>query len=341
MSDHHPTLSPSRFPALAHCIHYQPVQLDSVSRARGTKIHEYMARFLNGPGGSWPKEDIEYAAKGEWLAKEIRRVIPNLLGVEYKISVWNYAEVPPEEVTFGTCDAWGYNGKYLIMVDAKSGQRRDYCQQMAVYALGLMEDQGRDYCLIYLLYCDTEDIVPYGFTKEEAERIVFDIIARVNAGAEPPQENEHCNFCALMPTCEVWTYPAQQAFDLATQQVFNLEALKADPIRLGEFLTKWSKAEKLVDAAKLKDAAKRLLAADSESVPGWQVSPVNGRKSYGEDQIEEILFLLPELGMDRARSFLNVNQEAFERAWKTHSKKPVPVFPTEHAGTYLRLTQKK
>ena len=55
----------------------------------------------------------------------------------------------------------------------------------------------------------------------------------------------------------------------------------------------------------------------------------NTRTSYTEDEIEEIILLLPELGMDRARSFLNVDRKAFEQAWKTHSNKPIPVVPSE------------
>lgn len=341
MSEHHPTLSPSRFPALAHCIHYEPVKLDSAARTRGTKIHQYMARFLSGPAGSWPREDIEYAAKGEWLAEQIRELIPDLRGIEHKVSIYNYAAIPPEEVTFGTCDAWGYMDGCLTLADAKSGQHREYREQMAVYALGLMEDQDKDYCIVFILYCDSGDSVAYAFSKDEAEQIVFDIIARVNAGTEAPQENNHCCFCAKRPTCEVWTYPAQQALDIATQKVFDLESLKADPVRLGEFLAKWRKAEKLVEAAKLKDAAKALLTANPESVPGWRVSTVNGRTSYSEDEIEDIIQLLPELGMDRARTFINIDQKAFEMAWKSYSKTPVPVFPSEHAGTYLKLTQNK
>ena len=46
MSEHHASLSPSRFPALAHCIHYAPKQVDSAARERGIKIHQYMAAFL-------------------------------------------------------------------------------------------------------------------------------------------------------------------------------------------------------------------------------------------------------------------------------------------------------
>ena len=46
MSEHHAFLAPSRFPALAQCIHYESVKLDSVARERGTKIHKYFAAFL-------------------------------------------------------------------------------------------------------------------------------------------------------------------------------------------------------------------------------------------------------------------------------------------------------
>ena len=51
-----------------------------------------------------------------------------------------------------------------------------------------------------------------------------------------------------------------------------------------------------VEAAHLKDTAKTLLTAKRDSVPGWSVQTVNGRTSYSEDEIEEIVLLLPELG---------------------------------------------
>ena len=297
------------------------------------------ARFLQDGVSGWPQEDSEYAAKGEWLAGEIRVLIPNLRGVEHRVSLIDYAVIPPEEITFGTCDAWGYNEDQLVLVDAKSGQHRDYKEQMAVYALALMEEQDVNSCTVIILYCDDKAQHNYGFTRDEAEQIVFDVVARVNAGVEPPQENEHCKFCAKKPTCPVWVIPASQALDVVTNGTFDLESLKADPVRLGEFLSKWYKAEKLVEAAHLKDAAKTMLAVNPKSVPGWKVQP-NTRTSYTEDEIEDIILLLPELGMDRARSFLNVDRKAFEQAWKTHSNKPIPVVPSE-SFTYQKLIQKK
>lgn len=74
--EHHPNLSPSRFPALNECIHYEPIPLDSESRKRGILIHAYAARMLlNEPVGSVPREEIEHAGKGEWIAKEVRKIL--------------------------------------------------------------------------------------------------------------------------------------------------------------------------------------------------------------------------------------------------------------------------
>ena len=44
--EHHKSLSPSRFPALSRCIHYEPLPMDSESRERGIKIHQYYAQLL-------------------------------------------------------------------------------------------------------------------------------------------------------------------------------------------------------------------------------------------------------------------------------------------------------
>lgn len=338
---HHASLSPSRFPALAKCIHYEPTQIDSAARARGIKIHQYCARFLRETVSSWPKEDIEYAKLGQWLAKEIRELIPDLRGVEQRVSILNYTVVPPEEITFGTCDAWGYDEEMLVLVDAKSGRHRDYKEQMAVYALALLEQEDWGVCSVIVLYCDDQTQDDYTFSRDEAEEIVMDVVARVREGTEPPKENEHCSFCAKRPVCPVWVIPASQALDIIANRTFDLEALKSDPVRLGEFLSKWHKAEKLVEEAHLKDTAKTYLTINKASVPGWSVQTVNGRTSYSEDEIEEIVLLLPELGMDRARSFINVDRKAFEQAWSSYSKKPVPVIPSQHAGTYQKLIKNK
>ena len=340
--EHHPNLSPSRFPAFDKCIHYEPILLDSESRKRGTKIHEYAAKFLREQAiGSVPMEEVEFAGKGEWIANEVRRTLSEIKGVEYRVNIMDYMEVPPERITFGTCDAWGYDAMTLTLIDAKSGKERDYKEQMAVYALGLMDEQRTEICKCIVLYCDIPAREVYSFTIREAEQIVFGIIARVNAGVEEPQENYYCSFCAKKPTCPVWTVPAEQALAIVADKTFDLEGLKADPVRLGEFWDKWTKAKALVEDAKLRECAITLLNADKDSVPGWKVSTVNGRLSYDEEEIEEIIDLIPELGIERARTFIKVDPKSFDAAWSSYSKNPIPVVPTVHAGTYQKLVRKK
>jgi hypothetical protein len=262
-------------------------------------------------------------------------------GIEYRVNIMDYMSVPPERITFGTVDAWGYEGTQLTLIDAKSGQQRDYKEQMACYALGLMDEEGAETCKCVVLYCDIPAREIYEFSIREAETIVFGIIARVQAGVEEPQENDYCKWCAKKPTCPVWTIPAEQALAIVADKHFDLESLKRDPVRLGEFWDKWTKAKALVEDAQLRECAITLLNADKDSVPGWKVSTVNGRLSYDQDEIEEIIDLIPELGIERARTFIKVDEKAFDAAWASYSKKPVPVVPTVHAGTYQKLIRKK
>ena len=342
MKEHHPSLSPSRFPALAQCIHYEPIPIDSESRKRGTLIHEYAAKILRDqPIGSVPMEQVNAVGCAEWIAKEVRRTLSEIRGIEYRVKIMDYMEVPPETITYGTADAWGYDGLGLALVDAKSGKERDYKEQMAVYALGLMDEQREEICRCIVLYCDSKTLDVYTFSLREAEQIVFGIISRVQAGVEEPQENDYCSFCAKRPTCPVWVIPAEEALAIASDKTFDLESLKQDPVKLGEFWDKWTKAKKLVDDAKLREAALEYLNADEKSIPGWEAKWVNGRLSYDEEEIEEILDLIPELGIERVRTFLKVDQKAFEDTWSKYSKEPVPVVPTMQAGAYQKLIRKK
>ena len=288
-----------------------------------------------------PMADVELVAQAEWLVNETLKVLTEIRGIEYRVSLMDYMQVPPELITFGTADAWGYDGVQLALVDAKSGQERDYKEQMACYALALMDEQRENSCKCLVLYCDLRTRDTYTFTYQEAEVIVFDIIGRVNAGVEPPQENPYCSFCAKKPTCPVWVIPAAEALSIVEDKTFDLESLKADPIKLGEFWDRWTKARKLVEDAKLREAALAFLNIDKDSIPGWETQTCNGRESYDDEEIEEIIGLIPELGMDRARSFVSINREAFELAWKAFSKKPVPVIPSLHAGTYQKLIKSK
>ena len=285
-----------------------------------------------------PLEETDLAALGEWLVNETLKVLTEIRGIEYRINIMDYMVVPPERITFGTADAWGYDGTILTLVDVKSGKERDYKEQMACYALGLMDEQREEKCQCVVLYCDIPGHEKYTFSLKEAEQIVFGIIARVVAGVEEPQENDYCKWCAKKPTCPVWVIPAEQALEIVNNKHFDLESLKADPVKLGDFLDKWRKAKKLVEDAELDTCAKTLLTANPDSVPGWKVSPVN-RFSYSEEETMDILDCMSELGIQRMAECLSVSREKFEKAWKEVSKDPVPVEPSIHV-TYQKLLRK-
>ena len=67
----------------------------------------------------------------------------------------------------------------LMSADLKTGQIRNYREQMAAYALGLMEMHFAGRWTCELLFCDQRQVVTHQFSYEEAFEIVNGVLARV------------------------------------------------------------------------------------------------------------------------------------------------------------------
>jgi hypothetical protein len=169
----------------------------------------------------------------------------------------------------GTCDAV-VPGKWFH-ADLKSGLVRNYREQMAAYALGLMEQYFVDNWTAHLLFCDAQKVVSFEFTYAEAQALVDGIVATVSNPEKKPSVCEYCNWCSKVETCA----PRMAALDssLATTED-SFAAVLADPVRLGDFLAKCKVFEKFWDSAK--DKAREVLESGGE-VPGWKLQ--KGRTS--------------------------------------------------------------
>ena len=273
MSAHHATLSPSAFPKMKECIHYVSNPVSGPAAQRGTLLHKQISdHLLNG-------SKIEDAGAAAALERA-REYIPKIAGVEQRLALMDEDFA---EVTFGTADIWGYHDSDLILVDFKSGSQdpRSYREQMAVYALMLMDREQKDSCISLVVGIDSGEDYSEAWSFEEAEQVVWSIIERVRAGTEAPRENDACTWCYIRENCPVWKKPAEQALALLPEEsiVFTREWILASPENAARFLTAYKKLEAIVEKdLKVSEVVKAALEAGSP-VPGWKLQARQGSLS--------------------------------------------------------------
>jgi len=139
------------------------------------------------PRSKYPKEVI-------WSAQYIMSVVGRKkLITEERISVMR----GDEEITFGSMDA--YCKGHLF--DLKTGQIRDYKQQMAAYALGVMQKYKEKKLTCHLVYSKTKEVEKFDLTREEAEDTVYAIVDSVNDPTRSPWPCEYCAWCDRKESC--------------------------------------------------------------------------------------------------------------------------------------------
>jgi len=272
MSAHHATLSPSAFPKLNLCVQYEANPVAGPAAERGTRLHEQLSEFhLKGT----PISD----AGAREAHDRMSTYVPDIRGIEQKLTL----TVDFKEVTFGTADVWGYDGDTLIICDYKSGRLEEphsYREQMAAYALMLMEQEGKESCVTVIVGIDREDADHVeGFTLDEAKQVVIGIIERVEAQQEPPRENKYCQWCVKRSTtCSLWVDPAKAALTVMPSMPATLtkDWILASPENAGRFLAAYKKLQAIVE--KDMDVAgfvKESILAGTP-VQGWKVQSRKG-----------------------------------------------------------------
>jgi len=100
-------------------------------------------------------------------------------------------------VSFGSMDA--YCKGHLF--DLKTGQVRDYRQQMAAYALGVMQKFGEKKLTCHLIYSKYKKAETFDLSLEEAQHIVYSIMDSVNDPTRSPWPCSYCAWCARKESC--------------------------------------------------------------------------------------------------------------------------------------------
>jgi hypothetical protein len=179
----------------------------------------------------------------------------------------------------GTADAW--IPELGASADLKTGQLRNYREQMAAYALGFMDATFRMSWTVHLLFCDQRQLVTHQFTYAEAKALVSEVIARYHDFGKEPTVCEYCSWCAKAETCPARVKLASEAL-VPAEPAFNFEVVLADTKKLGAFLTACSVLDDFRERAE-EAAKKRLMAGDK--IPGWALSSRKGAEFIYHDAV--------------------------------------------------------
>lgn len=179
-----------------------------------------------------------------------------------------------------------------LTFDLKTGMIRNYREQMAAYALGMMTRTFTEDWTCYLIFCDQEEVVRHDFTFEEADAIVKHVAAAYHTPGKVPTQCEYCGWCAHQNNCITRIHAANQAFNTSGRLIAgeSFDEILDDEDKLSEFL---DGASVIGDyQAQAKNKAKELGGID-----GWKTVKFKGREFV---KAEKISSLLDKNGIDFA-----------------------------------------
>ena len=255
------TLRPSNLPKLAICACFEPNADAGPGAERGTKLDGVFRRRVLGDKSDDTAVEKDELDAVDWAVDTLRAVG----GTAEIVTAEDRCKIECLGLT-GTADAW--LPELGMSADLKTGQFRNYREQMAAYALGFMDATFRTEWTAHLLFCDQRQLVTHRFTYEEAKALVTEVIARFHDTAKQPVVCDYCSWCAKAETCPPRVDLAAKALTPA-EPAFNFEVVLADNEKLGQFLSACAVLDDFRERAE-ETAKQRLIAGDK--IPGWKLS---------------------------------------------------------------------
>lgn len=269
-------LRPSMLPKLALCGHFRSDDNVGEAAKRGTVMDGWFRNYIAGKtiGDGWAEASADDIEAISWAVDTARFLAREdaLISEESALHI----DIPGFP-NGGTADLLCSPARWHA--DLKTGQVRNYREQMAAYALGFMDAHFCDEWTCYLLFCDQQQLITERFTREDAQECVDDALALYRSDV-PPQVNDYCSWCA-----QRWTCPARRE-ELGNTTQIGLE--------MPDFAAMDS--EKLVRFAgwaavveEWKDEARRIIkdrVASGEKMAGVKMISKRGSKKLSTQAIE-------------------------------------------------------
>jgi hypothetical protein len=186
----------------------------------------------------------------------------------------------------GTADAVCKAEKWVA--DIKTGQVRNYREQLAAYSLACMEDNFDASWTAHVIYVDQKLIRSYDFSYEEAQQITKRTIDRATSAEAQPTPSEYCSWCKHFNNCHAIVRQAESAVALIPDINGNsIDAIRqrilATAETMGAFAKEWKLAEKEIAEPVMGHLKTRL--ENGDEVPGWKLTSMSGRKFVETDAI--------------------------------------------------------
>lgn len=267
-------ISPSTLPKLAECALFEGASGTSVAAERGTAVDLAIRNLISAENDvaivgedagaiSYGVEELKRLAKGSFV--ETRE--------EY------LAMAVPGLSKLGTADAVCKEQKWVA--DIKTGQVRDYRNQLQAYSLACMEDNFETSWTAHVIYVDQKMIRSYDFTYEEAKQGTQRTIDRATSAEAKPTPCEYCSWCKHYNNCHAIVRQAESAVALIPDINGNsIDAIRqrilATAESMGAFAKEWKLAEKEIAEPVLGHLKTRL--ENGDEVPGWKLTSMSGRK---------------------------------------------------------------
>lgn len=259
---------PSAAPGKELCSHFEPTISTSPNAARGTEIHDDLAKrlpaFFNDPARrafiDGDKPYLKYALR--------------ILDESGLKKIWAHEELVELRdsrdgfITEGTVDLYGYNESTELMVyDWKTGQERDYSAQVILYTLALMQRDKVTKAWVHEVFLDQERTYRTEVTREIAEERIFKIVENARDPRAPHVINKFCDYCDLQHDCPAWLFERKRLMDYLPMKSpnggYTLESRLAyileQPETLAAFVSTFKRMEKYVKKAQINETALTLM----------------------------------------------------------------------------------
>jgi hypothetical protein len=328
-------LRPSNLPKLAVCPCYESNPVSGPAAERGTLLDNAFRAELLGLEERFVianKLTADEIAAVSWSVSIVRA----MSGRERVLAREDDCRVKILNLT-GTADAI-VPAKFTHF-DLKTGARRNYREQMAAYALGLMGAHFASSWTAHLLFCDQREIETHKFTYEEAHAIVDQVVKSFNDPAKKPNVCEYCSWCAKADTCPARLAMVGETLNV-TEPGFDFDAVLADPEKLGRFLAASAVVEDFRERAK-KIATERIKTGGE--VPGWKLVTRKGSEFV---DCETVGHHIQRIGFGPVlNAYGNLSAAKFRDLWSQRmpNEKPFPEESVKHAApsTYLKQSKTK
>lgn len=225
-------------------------------------------------------------------------------------------------------------------LDLKSGEIRNYREQVAAYSIGMMDKYFEDAWTYYLLFCDQRQVVRHDFTREEAEAIVLGVKASVLDPEAVATPCEYCDWCRLRYSCRkrlegvAWWAGKDPAS-------IDWDAELADTLKLSQILDMFgiiAKEGGLNDMARSRALA---FLQQKIDVPGYALRNRAGSEFVNPTNVGHHI---QALGFDVVlRAYGNLSAKKFREAWESKKPgEPVPdVIETGPGSQFVTALPKK